>query len=85
MHTNNRKHLVIAPHHDDEMIGCGGTIAKAIKRGDQARIIIVTKGELSGIDGSIEQNIQIRENECKRACAIIGTQDIHFLKEKDRA
>ncbi|MCY8316240.1 PIG-L family deacetylase [Bacillus vallismortis] len=85
MHANNRKHLVIAPHHDDEIMGCGGTIAKAIKNGDQARIIIVTRGELSGIDGSIEQNVQIRENECKRACEIIGTQDIHFLKEKDRA
>lgn len=39
MHTNNRKHLVIAPHHDDEMIGCGGTIAKAIKRGIRRELL----------------------------------------------
>lgn len=84
MHSNKSKHLVIAPHHDDEIIGCGGTIAKAIQNGDQARIIIVTMGEFSGIDGSIENNVDIREKECRRACGIIGTQDIHFLKEKDR-
>ncbi|WP_326268792.1 PIG-L family deacetylase, partial [Bacillus toyonensis] len=29
-----KKHLVIAPHHDDEVIGCGGTIAQAISKGE---------------------------------------------------
>lgn len=36
--------LVIAPHPDDETLGCGGTILKHIKRGDKVSWCIVTLG-----------------------------------------
>jgi LmbE family N-acetylglucosaminyl deacetylase len=39
-----RKILVIAPHPDDEVLGCGGTIAKYTKQGDEVYLCIVTKG-----------------------------------------
>lgn len=35
--------LVIAPHPDDEVLGCGGTIAKHAQRGDEVYLCIVTK------------------------------------------
>lgn len=38
--------LVIAPHPDDEIIGCGGTILKHITQGNHVYICIVTKGYL---------------------------------------
>ena len=38
-----KKILVIAPHPDDETIGCGGTILKHIKAGDKVSCIFVTK------------------------------------------
>ena len=37
------KVLVIAPHPDDEALGCGGTIALHRKRGDDVSLCIVTK------------------------------------------
>lgn len=37
------KILVIAPHPDDEVLGCGGTIKKHTKKGDEVCLCIVTK------------------------------------------
>jgi LmbE family N-acetylglucosaminyl deacetylase len=36
--------LVIAPHPDDETLGCGGTLLKHIARGDSVSWLIVTRG-----------------------------------------
>lgn len=36
--------LVIAPHPDDEVLGCGGTIKKYTKQGHNVYVCIVTKG-----------------------------------------
>lgn len=38
------KVLVIAPHPDDEVLGCGGTIAKYTALGHEVYVCIVTKG-----------------------------------------
>jgi LmbE family N-acetylglucosaminyl deacetylase len=38
------KVLVIAPHADDEVLGCGGTIARHTSEGDEVHILIVTCG-----------------------------------------
>ena len=37
------KILIIAPHPDDEVLGCGGTIKKHAKTGDEVYLCIVTK------------------------------------------
>lgn len=38
------KVLVIAPHPDDEILGCGGTMIKNIKEGNEVYVCIVTRG-----------------------------------------
>jgi LmbE family N-acetylglucosaminyl deacetylase len=37
--------LVIAPHPDDEVLGCGGTIAKRAAAGDDVWVCVVTEGK----------------------------------------
>ncbi|MFA6549187.1 MAG: PIG-L deacetylase family protein [Candidatus Margulisiibacteriota bacterium] len=37
------KILVVAAHPDDEILGCGGTIARHVAQGDQVLVCIVTK------------------------------------------
>jgi LmbE family N-acetylglucosaminyl deacetylase len=39
------KVLVISPHPDDEILGCGGTIKKLISRGLEVNVLIVTRGK----------------------------------------
>ncbi len=38
--------LIIAPHPDDEILGCGGTIIKHIKQNDEVYLCIMTKGDI---------------------------------------
>lgn len=78
--------LVVAPHHDDEVIGCGGTIFKHYKKDDKIWVVYVTAG-WSGIPKikSKEKAIKIREREARDACRIIGVQKAIFLREDDRS
>jgi len=36
--------LVIAPHSDDEVIGCGGVIARHVRSGSTVHIVYMTDG-----------------------------------------
>lgn len=77
--------LIISPHHDDEVIGCGGTIAKHHGSGDKVFVIYITAG-WSGLPKikSKEKAIKIREMEAHNACKILGIQKLVFLREDDR-
>lgn len=43
--TNDEKALVVAPHCDDETLGCGGLIASLVKKGAKVKVVIVTNGD----------------------------------------
>jgi LmbE family N-acetylglucosaminyl deacetylase/glycosyltransferase involved in cell wall biosynthesis/GT2 family glycosyltransferase len=44
--------LVIAPHADDEVFGCGGTLRRFVQAGVRITVIVVTDGELGGEAGA---------------------------------
>ncbi len=70
------KILVIAPHPDDEVLGCGGTIAKQAKNGDEVFLCIVTKAYTP--DWS-DDFIEKRAKEIERSNKILGFKKTFFL------
>ena len=70
--------LVIAPHADDEILGCGGTIAKFTKLGHKIFVLILTNASLGAPELFSKKEIEIIRNESKIANKIIGTKKLIF-------
>jgi N-acetylglucosamine malate deacetylase 1 len=75
--------VVIAPHPDDESIGCGGAICRHSDAGDRVTAVFLTSGELGLKHVPREAAWETREAEAKAAGKILGIADIHFLRQPD--
>jgi LmbE family N-acetylglucosaminyl deacetylase len=76
--------LVIAPHPDDEAIGCGGAIRLHRRRGDEVRVVFLSSGERCLPDLAPETVWAIREEEARRAAAVLGLASLDFLRLPDQ-
>lgn len=70
------KILVIAPHPDDEVLGCGGTIAKHATNGDEVHLCIVTKTYPPDWSDEYRKNI---ERQIEKSAEILGIKVVHKL------
>lgn len=70
------KLLVIAPHPDDEVLGCGGLIRKLSRGGHRVHVAIVTKGWEPLFPK--EQVEQVRE-EARAANQRLGVGELEFM------
>ncbi len=70
------KVLVIAPHPDDEILGCGGTMLKRAKAGDDVYVCIVTKGCLPLFP---EEYVERGRSEAVQADKVVGAKETIFL------
>lgn len=79
--------LVVAPHPDDESIGCGGAIARHVDQGDVVTVLVATSGEATGGGaGTARDGLAARrEAECRAACAALGIGDPVFARLPDGA
>jgi LmbE family N-acetylglucosaminyl deacetylase len=75
--------LVIAPHPDDEVIGCGGTVCLRGRRGDRVAAVFLTSGELGLKELPREKAWATREAEARAAARILGLAGLYFLREPD--
>ncbi|MCL5410695.1 MAG: PIG-L family deacetylase [Patescibacteria group bacterium] len=64
------KVLVISPHPDDDIFGCGGTLKLHVNQGDNIKIIYIT-------------STPKREIEAQKAAAKLGINDLGFWRYKD--
>jgi LmbE family N-acetylglucosaminyl deacetylase len=77
--------LVVAPHQDDETIGCGGALALQVRAKKSACVVLLH----DGADGHDElgmtrpQLVALRNEESVRAAAVIGMEPPVFLSYPD--
>ncbi len=72
--------VVVAPHPDDEVLMAGGVLEQAVRRGQRARVIVLTNGDFTcARDGAI------RQAETVAAMLDVGLkeEDLHFLGYPD--
>jgi LmbE family N-acetylglucosaminyl deacetylase len=75
--------LVLAPHPDDEAIGCGGAMSLHAARGDRVTVAFLTSGELGLKHLSCEEARRIRQSEAHNAAKVLEVADVHFLRCPD--
>ncbi len=93
-HPPGERAIVLAPHPDDETLGCGGTIRLLLKSKRAVKVIFLTSGDKAdpshpasdikhreeyGTDYSL-----MREKEAVRALKVLGVSDYEFLRFPDR-
>ena len=78
---NARKVLILAPHPDDETLGCGGTIALCASRGSEVRVVIISDGGKIFLDsgGERDEVVRRRKQEAEEASKILGISGTYFL------
>ncbi len=88
------KILVLAPHPDDETLGCGGTIYLLVKAKKQVKVVFLTSGDKAeplhplSAKKHGEQHITdyslMREKEAIKALKVLQVFDCEFLRFPDR-
>jgi LmbE family N-acetylglucosaminyl deacetylase len=75
--VTGRRIMVLAPHPDDETLGCGAVIARARAAGDQATVVIATDGRHSSRSPVLppEPLARLRTAELQQACRVLGVAD----------
>jgi LmbE family N-acetylglucosaminyl deacetylase len=82
--------IILAPHPDDEVIGCGGLLAAAVRAGVAPVIIFITDGSGShpnSLKYPRDALIALRQSEARTAAHILGIDQarIHFMGIRDTA
>jgi N-acetylglucosamine malate deacetylase 1 len=75
--------LVIAPHPDDEAIGCGGSLLVHADEGARVVAVFLTSGEHGMTDLEPAAATTAREREAEQAATILGLADLVFLRGPD--
>ncbi len=77
--------LVLAPHPDDESLGCGGDVALHCLQGDQVKVVFATDGAAGDPLGHYANcdYREVRRAEARKAGEILGVRDLVFWEYQD--
>ncbi len=73
-----KKILILSPHADDEILGCGGFISKYSKKNYSINVLILTNANKGAPEIFSSQNIKKIRNESRLANNFIGTKKLFF-------
>jgi LmbE family N-acetylglucosaminyl deacetylase len=81
-----KKIIVLSPHMDDEVLGCGGTLFQHILKGAEVTVVYLTDGATGGMlpenstDGKEKVGlVEVRKQEARLATKTLGIQTCIFL------
>jgi LmbE family N-acetylglucosaminyl deacetylase len=77
---------VIVAHADDELLGCGGTIARLADRGVCINLLVLADGETARKDLDQHQQkilIEKRKDACRKVASFLGIENCFFLDLPD--
>jgi LmbE family N-acetylglucosaminyl deacetylase len=66
-HPGGGRVLVLAPHMDDEVIGCGGTVCKHVQHGADVTVVFITDGRTGSKELLNFSGVERRERETELA------------------
>ena len=79
--------LVVAAHPDDEVLGCGGTIARHSDAGDQVQVLIVAEGATSRQPQrdrvEVDDELSVLAKAAQIAGSILGAEGVELLDFPD--
>src|ERR1700684_3383295 len=85
--TMSSRIAVIAAHPDDEVLGCGATIARHTAEGDEVHILIVAEGATSS--SAARDRLEFKHQlsqlaaSARRANELLGTTNLELLEFPD--
>lgn len=77
--SGNNKILIIAPHADDECLGCGGLMKKAIDYGNEVKVVIGATGDTFFYHANKIVTAKEREHELVEALKVFGVNEYEIL------
>lgn len=93
-HPPGESVLVLAPHPDDETLGCGGTMRLLLESKKSVKVIFLTSGDKADVShpaARVKHGFEhitdysvMREKESVKALTVLGVSDYEFLRFPDR-
>jgi LmbE family N-acetylglucosaminyl deacetylase len=78
-HPPRVRTVVIAPHPDDEVLGCGGLVAAQRRAGIEVVVVAVTDGE-AAYPGRREELAEVRREEQARSLRALGVEPAAVIR-----
>jgi N-acetylglucosamine malate deacetylase 1 len=75
--------LIFAPHPDDDLIGCGGSMIRLRSEGHHLTVVYMTSGEAGSLVYAREALAKLREEEARQAADLVGAGELIFLRKTD--
>ena len=82
MKNINSTVVIFAAHPDDEVLGCGGTIAKLTQQGSKVHVVFLADGESSRSDIVSIDNLILQRK--KNAIEVASNKPVSKLTKKDK-
>ncbi len=77
--SGGQRVLVVAPHPDDEAMGCVGTVLLHVQSGDRVCVAIVTDGRMSKVIADAAEVARLRRREADEAARLMQVQRFEWI------